>query len=52
MFIVAEEFYTSLGLQAMPTSYGPKSMIVKPTDGREVFCHASAWDFSDGEDFR
>ena len=52
MFKTAEEFYTSLDLQAMPTCYGSKSMIEKPTDGREVVCHASAWDFSDGEDFR
>lgn len=24
----------------------------KPTDGRELTCHASAWDFCDGRDFR
>jgi hypothetical protein len=52
MFEVAEEFYTSLGLLAMPTCYGNDSMIEKPIDGREVVCHASAWDFSDGKDFR
>ena len=52
MFIVAEEFYTSLGLLPMPTTYGNKSMITKPEDGRDVVCHASAWDFSDKEDFR
>ena len=52
MFIVSEEFYTSLGLLPMPTCYGKDSMIEKPTDGREVVCHASAWDFSDGKDFR
>lgn len=53
MFQVAEEFYTSLDLQAMPTCYGEKSMIEKPKDpNREVVCHASAWDFSDKTDFR
>jgi peptidyl-dipeptidase A len=36
MFEVSEEFYTSLGLEPMPTCYGPLSMIEKPTDGREV----------------
>lgn len=51
MFEVAEEFYTSLDLQAMPTCYGPDSMIVKPAN-RTVVCHASAWDFSDKKDFR
>ena len=35
MFEVSEEFYTSLGLEPMPTCYGPLSMIEKPTD-REV----------------
>ena len=27
-------------------------MLVKPEDGREVICHATAWDFYDGEDVR
>jgi peptidyl-dipeptidase A len=52
MFQEAENFYVSLGLEAMPTTYGPDSMIEKPDDGREVVCHASAWDFYDGQDFR
>lgn len=51
MFQVSEEFYTSIGLEPMPTSYGSKSMITKPAD-RDVVCHASAWDFSDKQDFR
>jgi len=28
------------------------SILEKPEDGRELTCHASAWDFYDGEDFR
>ena len=27
-------------------------MLEKPTDGREVKCHPSAWDFFNGSDFR
>jgi hypothetical protein len=27
-------------------------MLEKPTDGREVACHATAWDFYDAKDFR
>ena len=27
-------------------------MLEKPADGRDVVCHASAWDFNDGRDFR
>lgn len=52
MFQESESFYTSLGLKPMPTSYGSNAMIEKPTDGREVVCHASAWDFFDKQDFR
>ncbi|XP_055997291.1 uncharacterized protein LOC130047084 isoform X2 [Ostrea edulis] len=51
MFHVSEEFFTSLGLTAMPGAFWEKSMIVKP-DGREVVCHASAWDFYNQKDFR
>ncbi|KAL3837175.1 hypothetical protein ACJMK2_022550 [Sinanodonta woodiana] len=51
MYQVAEEFFTSIGLYEMPSLFWEKSMLVKP-DGREVVCHASAWDFSNGRDFR
>ncbi|XP_033124152.1 angiotensin-converting enzyme-like [Anneissia japonica] len=52
MFNVSDEFFTSLGLIPMPEPFWEKSMIEKPTDGREVVCHASAWDFSNQIDFR
>ncbi|XP_071837203.1 angiotensin-converting enzyme-like [Apostichopus japonicus] len=52
MFKASEEFFTSLGLIEMPEEFWNKSMIEKPTDGRSVVCHASAWDFSNGKDFR
>jgi len=52
LFEVANEFFTSLNLPSMEMSYGEKAMIVRPDDGREVECHASAWDFCDKEDFR
>lgn len=32
-------------------SYTPPSIIEKPQD-RVIVCHASAWDFCDGKDFR
>uniref|UniRef100_A0A7N8WJE1 Angiotensin-converting enzyme n=1 Tax=Mastacembelus armatus TaxID=205130 RepID=A0A7N8WJE1_9TELE len=51
MFRVAEEFFTSLGLEKMPQEFWDESMLVKP-DGREVLCHASAWDFYNRKDFR
>jgi len=51
IFKMANEFFLSLGLSDMSMSYGEKGLIIRPTD-REVVCHASAWDFGDGEDFR
>uniref|UniRef100_A0A8C4IMK9 Angiotensin-converting enzyme n=1 Tax=Dicentrarchus labrax TaxID=13489 RepID=A0A8C4IMK9_DICLA len=51
MFRVAEEFFTSLGLEKMPDEFWEGSMLVKP-EGREVVCHASAWDFYNRRDFR
>lgn len=51
MFRVSEDFFTSLNLSAMPPQFWEKSLIEKP-EGRELVCHASAWDFYNGEDFR
>jgi len=51
MFEVADEFYQSMGLEANGMSYGPKALIEK-IPGREMVCHASAWDFCDRQDFR
>ena len=52
IFRVADDFFTSLGLEPMPQSFWDGSILEKPTDGREVVCHASAWDFFNGVDFR
>jgi peptidyl-dipeptidase A len=35
----------------MPQEFWDKSMFEKP-EGREVVCHASAWDFYNRKDFR
>ncbi|KAK2706936.1 hypothetical protein QYM36_014833 [Artemia franciscana] len=51
MFDIAEEFYTSMGLRPLPPKFFNLSMIEKPDD-RDVVCHATAWDFYDGQDFR
>eukprot|EP00061_Rhincodon_typus_P011499 g36554.t1 len=52
MFQVSEDFFTSLGLIKMPQEFWDYSMLKKPSDGREVVCHASAWDFYNQKDFR
>ena len=52
MFKLAEEFFVSLNLSNMPETFWKNSIIEKPNDGRDLICHASAWDFYDGKDFR
>ena len=52
MFKTAEDFFVSLGLREMPEEFWNYSMIERPNDGREVVCHASAWDFTHGNDVR
>lgn len=52
MFREADSFFQSLGLHPMPDEFWNHSMLEKPTDGRNVVCHASAWDFFNGRDFR
>ncbi|KAK7075582.1 hypothetical protein SK128_019629 [Halocaridina rubra] len=51
MFRLAEEFFTSLGLESMPRTFWERSLFEKPNN-REVICHASAWDFCNGFDYR
>ncbi|XP_035222390.1 uncharacterized protein LOC118195242 [Stegodyphus dumicola] len=51
MFKISEEFFTSLGLKPMPEEFWKHSLIEKPKD-REIICHASAWDFCNGKDYR
>jgi peptidyl-dipeptidase A len=46
-----EQFFSSLGFAPLPASFYERSMIVKP-EGREVQCHASAWDVDNVEDLR
>lgn len=60
MFELAQEFFRNLGFDNMTDTFWAESMIDKPTDGREVVCHASAEEFFFGpgnntdirEDFR
>ncbi|CAG4917509.1 unnamed protein product [Colias eurytheme] len=51
-FQTAEDFFKSLNLSGMPDLFWDRSIIEKPDDGRDMVCHASAWDFFDREDFR
>ncbi|XP_045585497.2 LOW QUALITY PROTEIN: angiotensin-converting enzyme [Procambarus clarkii] len=51
MFELAEDFFVSLNLTRMPQEFWQHSIIEKPK-GRDLVCHASAWDFCNGKDFR
>ncbi len=51
MVRTGEAFYTSLGFEPLPDTFWERSLFRKPRD-RNVVCHASAWDFSDGNDYR
>lgn len=43
MVKTGEAFFTSLGLDPMPQTFWERSMFTKP-EGKDVVCHASAWD--------
>ncbi|XP_033225312.1 angiotensin-converting enzyme-like isoform X2 [Belonocnema kinseyi] len=51
IFQLAESCFVSMNMSAMPELFWKNSILEKPTD-REIVCHASAWDFFDGQDFR
>ena len=51
MVKLAESFFTSLGMDALPETFWERSMFVKPKD-KEVVCHASAWDLTFNDDVR
>ena len=51
MVKLGEGFFTSLGLDPLPTTFWERSLFTKPKD-REVECHASAWDVSMEGDLR
>jgi peptidyl-dipeptidase A len=46
-----EKFFMSLGFEPLPASFWSRSMLVRPP-GREVVCHASAWDVDFVDDIR
>ena len=51
MVQMAEAFYTSLGMPALPPTFWERSQLVKPKD-KEVVCHASSWDVTYSNDLR
>ena len=51
MVKMAEAFYMSLGMDPLPQTFWERSMFTKPK-GKEVVCHASAWDVTFSNDLR
>ncbi|KAF8795120.1 Angiotensin-converting enzyme like protein [Argiope bruennichi] len=51
MFIIAEKFFTSIGLKAMTPRFWHFSMIEKPV-GKDADCHGASYDFYEKEDYR
>ncbi|XP_013104589.2 angiotensin-converting enzyme [Stomoxys calcitrans] len=52
MFEMGDDFFQSMGLKKLPQEFWDKSILEKPTDGRDLVCHASAWDFYLTDDVR
>jgi peptidyl-dipeptidase A len=51
MVKTGEAFFSSLGFAPLPQTFWERSMITRP-QGRDVVCHASAWDLDNKEDIR
>ncbi|XP_032666101.1 angiotensin-converting enzyme-like isoform X2 [Odontomachus brunneus] len=51
MYRVAQDFYLSINLSAMPPEFWAGSIIVDPGN-RPLICQASAWDFCNRLDYR
>lgn len=51
MVRTGEGFFSSLGFAPLPETFWQRSMITRP-QGRDVVCHASAWDIDNMDDIR
>ncbi|KAG6454450.1 hypothetical protein O3G_MSEX008722 [Manduca sexta] len=51
MFQLAEEFFVSMNMTAMPPDFWSLSVLDNPPD-RHVHCQPSAWDFCNRHDYR
>lgn len=51
MFQLAEEFFVSMNMSALPPQFWEQSILIEPPD-RPILCQPSAWDFCNGIDYR
>lgn len=52
MYLAAQAFFTSLGLDPLNDEFWADSIFEHPNDGRDMSCTAGVWDFMNAEDFR
>lgn len=52
MFQLAEEFFVSMNMTALPPQFWEQSIFAEPPPDRPVLCQPSAWDFCNGVDYR
>lgn len=52
LFEKGDEFFQSLNMTKLPDAFWQKSILEKPSDGRKLICHPSAWDFFRKDDVR
>lgn len=52
MFHLAEEFFLSINMTALPTDFWLDSVLERPPPDRTVLCQPSAWDFCDQKTYR
>ncbi|XP_071826024.1 angiotensin-converting enzyme-like [Apostichopus japonicus] len=52
MYLAAQAFFTSLGLEPLNDEFWSDSIFEEPSDGTEMSCTAGVWDFMNAEDFR
>ncbi|XP_058056752.1 angiotensin-converting enzyme [Anopheles bellator] len=51
MFQIAEEFFVSMNMSAMPPDFWANSILTQPPN-RPILCQPSSWDFCTGKDYR
>lgn len=53
MFQIAEEFFLSINMTALPTDFWLESVLEKPPHPeRQILCQSSSWDFCDKNTYR
>lgn len=52
MFQLAEEFFLSINMSALPTDFWLDSVLERPPPDRTVLCQPSSWDFCDRKTYR